>query len=358
MIKRRHFLSGLLTAGASTLLAHTATVGVNPNILTPKPTATLPVKKRFPKKLKPGATIGLAAPGFAVSEKKLNQIVLFLEQQGYNVFQTGRIGQYGYFSNTDKNRATDLNELFANPSVDAILCVRGGYGCTRILDLLDYNTIKKHPKIILGFSDITALLQAIKAKTGLIGFHGPVGTTIENKYAKSCIKALLIIPKTQTTITPVPLIGSEYELNREYERYTIHNGIAKGPLVGGSLTLINALIGTPYEIDFTNTIVCIEDVEEKPYRIDRMLTQLLSSKTFKKASGIAFGVCAGCDTPKTPNNFTLKEVVENRIKDLNIPAAYGLSFGHVPDNCTLPIGANAIFNANTLEITITEQVVV
>ena len=346
MIKRRHFLSGLLSISATTLLASTTK------------TTKITKKTLYPKRLEKGQTIGLIAPGFAVSQEKMTQMVFFLEQSGFKVFQTGRIGQEGYFSNTDEQRALDVMEMFSNPNVDAILCARGGYGCTRILDLLDYKIIENNPKILLGFSDVTALIQGIYSKTGLIGFHGPVGTTIENQYAQSCIQDLLMNLSEQTTIKPVSLEENPYKSISEYQRYTIYPGIAKGKLIGGSLTLITALIGTPYEIDFTDCIVCIEDVEEKPYRIDRMLTQLLGSKTFKAAAGIAFGVCAGCDTEKNQNNFTLREVIENRISPLKIPAAYGLSFGHVPDNCTLPIGAQSVFNTSLLEITVTEPVVI
>jgi muramoyltetrapeptide carboxypeptidase len=121
-------------------------------------------------------------------------------------------------------------------------------------------------------------------------------------------------------------------------------------LCGGSLTLINTLIGTPHEIDFTGKIVCIEDVEEAPYRIDRMLTQLIDGKTFKKASGIVFGVRAGCDRPSEPNSFTLKEVLMDRIKPLGIPAIYGMSFGHIDQNLTFPIGTKATLNTTTMSI--------
>lgn len=345
MIKRRHFLSGILSIGATTLLS---------NKLQSQTTA---VQKLYPKRLKSGQTIGIIAPGFAVSDEKMAQMITFLKQSGFRVIQSGRIGQHGYFSNTDRERAADVMEMFLNPEVDAILCARGGYGCTRILEYLDFKSIAQHPKILMGFSDVTALIQALYKKTGLIGFHGPVGTTIENQYAQWCIENLLMNASQETKITPFPLEGSIYEALSEYQRYTVHSGIAKGRLIGGSLTLMTALIGTPYEIDFTNCIVCIEEVEEKPYRIDRMLTQLLGTKTFKKASGIAFGVCTGCDMEKSLTNFTLKEVVENRIKPLGLPAAYGLSFGHIPNNCTLPIGAEAVFNADSLEINITESVV-
>lgn len=346
MIKRRHFLGGLLSIGTTTLLAHTPT-----GLASPK-------KLIRPKRLKEGDTIGLVAPGFAVSKEKMARMTQFLENAGFKVHQTGRIGQHGYFSNTDQERANDINEMFSNTEVDAILCARGGYGCTRILELLDYHAIKENPKIILGFSDVTALLQAIHRKTGLIGFHGPVGTTIENDYAQQCISALLMESHSEILINPVALEGTKYEQESVYQRYTISAGQASGNIVGGSLTLICALIGTPYEIDFTNTIVCIEDVQEKPYRVDRMLTQLSQTKSFKKASGIIFGVCAGCDAEKSETDFTLEEVIINRIAPLKIPSMYGFSFGHVPDNCTLPIGARAYMDTETFNLKIAEAVVV
>lgn len=346
MIKRRHFLGGLLSLGTTALLAHT-----------PEGVAS-PKKTKRPKRLQAGDTIGLVAPGFSVSQKQIAAMTQFLENAGFKVFQTGRMGQHGYFSNTDQERATDLNEMFSNPEIDAILCARGGYGCTRILDLIDYQSIAKHPKIILGFSDVTALLQAIHKKTGLIGFHGPVGTTIENTYAQQCLSALLMEANNKTLIRPLDLKGTAFEKESVYQRYTIHKGQASGRLVGGSLTLICALIGTPYEMDFTGAIVCIEDVQEKPYRVDRMLTQLLQTKTFKKASGIIFGVCAGCDTEKNEGNFTLSEVIQNRLAPLAIPSMYGFSFGHVPDNCTLPIGAQVFIDTELFQLNIEEPVVI
>ena len=352
MNKRRHFLGGLLSIGVSSVFAHNYK---GAGEISPAPLSKKNIKA---KKLIPGNVIGLIAPGFSVSSEQLTKLITFLEASGFKVFQTGRIKQQGYFSNTDQERANDVNEMFLNNAVDAILCVRGGYGCTRILDLIDYDLIKKNPKIILGFSDVTALIQAIHIKTGLIGFHGPVGTTIENPYAQACIENILMTPTKTSQILPVSLVDSSFLERSEYERYTIQSGLAKGRLIGGSLTLMCALVGTPYELDFTDCIVCIEDVEEKPYRMDRMLTQLLQTKTFKKAAGIAFGVCAGCDSEKSPYNFTLKEVIMNRISGIGIPAAYGLSFGHVPDNCTLPIGALAVFNADSLELEVLETVVV
>ena len=145
--------------------------------------------------------------------------------------------------------------------------------------------------------------------------------------------------------------------NPEFERYTITEGSATGKIVGGSLTLINALIGTADEIDFTDAIVCIEDVEEAPYRIDRMLTQLIEGKTFNKAAGILFGVCAGCNESTNPISFSLKEVIMDRIKPLGIPAMYGMSFGHVENNFTFPIGTKAAMNATTIKFQLLEKAV-
>ena len=151
-----------------------------------------------------------------------------------------------------------------------------------------------------------------------------------------------------------PLLNNELtedqKTNPEYERYTIFPGTARGKLVGGSLTRINALIGTPHEIDFTDKLVCIEDVGEPPYRIDRMLTQLIQGDSFKKVLGIIFGTCVGCDLPSKPDSFTLKEVLMDRIKPIGIPAMYGMSFGHADQNFTFPIGINAEMNTSSMTI--------
>ncbi len=145
--------------------------------------------------------------------------------------------------------------------------------------------------------------------------------------------------------------------NSEYYRYTITPGVAQGELIGGSLTLVTAMIGTPYELDFTDKLVFLEDVEEAPYRMDRMLTQLSEVDSFVKAKGIIFGVCKGCDRKRTTENFTLREVIMDRISPLNIPAVYGMSFGHIPQNSTLPIGIEASFNAYKKQLRLLEAAV-
>lgn len=349
MNSRRNFINGLVGISFTALIPFNlqAKNGISKN----------KVKKIVPKALKKGDTIGLIAPGYTFSKNILDETISILEDLGYKVYHTNRIlGRYGYLSNTDKERAADINHMFANTSVNGILCIRGGYGCTRIMDLIDYNLISKHPKALIGFSDVTALLNGIHKLTGLVTFHGPVGNTLNDPYTLASLKEIIRKPKKKQVIKN-PEITDQHLNNPEYERYIITPGKAEGPLCGGSLTLINALIGTPHEIDFTNKIVCIEDVEEAPYRIDRMLTQLIEGETFKNATGIIFGVCAGCNDSNNPNSFSLKEVIMDRIKPLGIPAVYGMGFGHVKQNFTFPIGINASFDTNTMQIKLLERTV-
>ena len=298
----------------------------------------------------------MIAPGYAVAPEVLEEAKSALKYMGFKPVHTQRIlGNHGYFSNTDEGRAADLNAMFTDPSIAGILCARGGYGCTRILHRIDYDTIRANPKVLIGFSDVTALLQAIHLQTGLVCFHGPVGSTLNDPYSMDRLRKVVMEPKRRFEIKNKKTLDPKYKNDPVYERYVITDGTAKGRLIGGSLTLINALIGTPYEMDFTNSIVCIEDVEEAPYRIDRMLTQLIHGTTFTKAAGIVFGIFAGCDDSKNPNSFSLREVIKDRIAPLGIPAVYGMSFGHVESNFTFPIGIRAELNARDMSLRLLEK---
>lgn len=311
-----------------------------------------------PQRLKKGDTIGLIAPGYAVKPEVLEKAKETLIKMGFVPYHTERIlWNHGYFSNTDTERAADVNEMFANPNVAGILCARGGYGCTRIMTLLDYELIKNNPKVLIGFSDITALANGIYSETGLVTFHGPVGSTLDDDYSIQQLENVVLHPENQLLIKNAILKDENFLNNPEFDRYTITSGKATGKLLGGSLTLINALIGTAHEIDFTDAIVFIEEVEEAPYRMDRMFTQLMEGATFKNAAGIMIGVCNGCDKPASSGSFTLKEIILDRIKPLGIPAAYGMSFGHVKNNMTLPIGIKATFDADKMTLKLQEKAV-
>ena len=314
-----------------------------------------------PPRLYQGDTIGLIAPGWLITEKQLQESIDQISQLGFVPFYTEKIlGKNGYFSGTDEQRATDLNEMFLNPQVKGIICANGGYGCTRILDLIDYQAIKENPKVIIGYSDVTALLNAIHQKTNLITFHGPISRTIKYDYSASQFEKVVKNPKKKLIIKSYPKYLEKSAEKSEYKRYTITSGKAKGDLVGGNLTLITSMIGTEYQLDFTDKIVFIEDIGEEPYKIDRMLTQLIKTGELQKASGIVFGILRACEKSeksKAPNSFTLKEVIEERIKPLNIPAVYGLSFGHLSNNFTIPIGIMAKLDANKMTIELLEKAV-
>ncbi len=306
-----------------------------------------------PARLKKGSKVGLIAPGSFISREELQESIKNLESFELKPLYSDRILlKNGYFAGTDEQRAADLNEMFARKDVSAIVCARGGYGCTRILPLLDYNLIKNNPKILMGYSDITSLLFGIFKKTGLVCFHGPVGTSTYNEFSIKNFENVVINPQQKFTMFNPEIPEKNDEL---YQVNIIRSGKARGKLIGGNLSVAVSLIGTPYDIDYENKIVFFEEVGEEPYRIDRMLTQLLQAGKLSKAAGIALGVFDKC-IPKPgesgiANSFSLTEVLLNRLIDLNIPAIYGMSFGHIVNKFTLPFGIEA--ELNTIDKTIT-----
>lgn len=314
-----------------------------------------------PMRLHSGDKVGLVAAASFITEKNLQTAIEKVEQLGLiPVYSDKILGKHGYFSGTDKERADDFNNMIKNPEIKGILFAAGGYGCTRIIDSIDYDMIKKNPKVIMGFSDNTALLNSINEKTGLITFHGPIARTIHAGFNREHFEDIIVNPKDKYVIRSSDEDIQKSADDKVYERYTITSGKAQGELVGGNLTLICSMLGTPHQIDMKGKIVMIEDINEEPYRIDRMLTQLISSGELTQAAGIVFGICRGCDKTdktKTPNSFTLRQVIEDRIKPLNIPSAYGLSFGHNINNFTFPIGIKAEFDANNMTIQLMEKAV-
>lgn len=310
-----------------------------------------------PERLSPGDKIGLVAPAFLISPNDLDTSINGIKKLGFEpVYSDQILGRQGYFSGTDQERADDFNNMIENPEIKAVIFANGGYGCTRILDRVNYDAIKKNPKIIMGFSDCTALINAIHKNTGLITFHGPVSRTLHQEYSRRQFENVAVNPTDRYVIDSSDKDLQKSDQNKIFERYTLTPGKAHGELAGGNLTLICSLMGTPYQIDLKGKIVVIEDIGEEPYRIDRMLTQLIASGELSKASGIAFGICKGCDDSSiAPNSFTLRQVIEERIKPLNIPAVYGLSLGHNENNFTLPIGLKAELDADNKTITLIEK---
>lgn len=352
-MNRRNFQKTILTTlGAASL----------PIIGTAKPSSIFhrrkfPKKIIKPKRLKIGARVGLIAPSGPVAQNRWQQTIRNMEGMGFELVYDEKavLAQYGYLAGKDKARAREVNRMFADKSVDAIWCVRGGYGSARILPMLDYNLIKENPKVIIGYSDVTALLHGIFLETGLVGFHGPVGASSFTKYTTKHVTSVLMTPQERYKI-PFP----EENLNEEdisYQPFVINAGTATGQLVGGNLTLVTSLIGTPYELDTKDKLVFLEDIGEKPYRIDRMLTQLLLAGKLQDAAGIVLGVFSDCQADTNDTSLSLRETMEDRLTDLGIPVMYGMSFGHIGNNFTLPMGINAELNTVNKTLTLLENAV-
>jgi muramoyltetrapeptide carboxypeptidase len=298
----------------------------------------------LPKKLKKGDTIGLITPSAPITKEQLNETVKKLEKLGFKTYYKDSVlSEYGYFAGKDQERADELMSMFTNKEVDGILSVRGGYGAIRILDMLDYEAIKQNPKVFMGFSDITAFLNAIYSKTGLVTFHGPLGISTYTDFSWVVFKSVAMEPKSRY-LYPYFREPDEAE-NPEFDLYTINSGKATGNLIGGNISVLDSMTGTEFEPDFADKIVILEEVEEKTYKVDKMLVHLLQATNLKDAAGIAFGTFKDCNINDEPK-LTLKQAIEDLFKPLDMPIIYGLPFGHILFNITIPLGIRAQLNAN------------
>lgn len=311
-------------------------------------------EKHKPNRIKIGNTIGLISPASYISDAQLNEAISNFQNLGFNVKYNPAIkDKYGYLAGSDSTRAEDFNEMIADKDIDAIVAVRGGYGCARMLPFIDYELIKKNPKIIIGYSDITSLLYAIYEKTGLVCFHGPVGTSTFNNYSLQHLQNILLEPR------------ENYKMKNSYtdenQIVVINDGIGEGALVGGNLSIVVSMIGTEYDIDTKGKIIFLEEVGEEPYRIDRMLTQMKQSGKFDNCVGIALGVFKNCDVkkddPEFENSLTLVQIFNDILGDLKVPVIYNLSFGHIENKFTLPFGINARLDTKDKSLTLLEKAV-
>lgn len=343
-MNRRKMLQGTIAAallgGTSVLPAANAAAARNSKILKPR-------------RLVRGDTVGLVAPASNSLEDEGIRISLdLIRSLGFNVKQGAHLfDRQQYLAGEDRARADDVNTMFADDNVDAIFCLRGGYGTPRILPFLDYDLIRNRPKVLLGMSDITGILTAIHTKTGVVGFHGPNASGSFSDYSLSEFKKVLVQPTPTTLIGAAPPFeAGEGRVDKSNRLTHITGGTAKGRLIGGNLTLISVLMGTEFEPDFRDRIVFLEDVHEAPYRIDRMLTQLRLAGKLQEAAGIVFGKFTDSDTDG--NTFSLEEVFRDRTADLGIPVVRGLMIGHVREQTVVPIGIEAELNgdAGTLRL--------
>ncbi len=307
-----------------------------------------------PRKLQFGDTIGIIGPAGAVRvEGAVGRAVEYAKSLGFNVkLGESANAKYGYLSGTDALRAKDVNAMFADPEVNAIVCTRGGYGTMRMLDLLDYDLIKANPKIFVGFSDITAMHIAFQEKCGLVTFHGPMATMWNDELPKDFIRESFY----SAVMNDFPM-GDLMNAPGYHERRTVNPGSAEGILVGGNLSLIAGTIGTPYEINTKDRILFIEEIGERTYCVDRMLTQLRLAGKFEDCAGVVFGDFNNCPVEYPDFGLTLEEVIRDCAATCLKPMFTGLQAGHVTPKITLPLGVRVRMDAEKCTLTVLENAV-
>ena len=310
-----------------------------------------------PPRLKAGDTVGLVIPSSAEWDP-INVDVLLESLTVLGL--KGKLGSHvfdrrGYFAGRDEDRAADLNAMFADPSVNAIHCVRGGWGAARLLPSLDWDVIAKHPKILVGYSDITALLLSLHAKTGLVTFHGPNGSSVWNTFNVDWMKRVLWNGEAATFANK--LEADDTLVPTKNRTRTITPGVARGKLLGGNLTVFTSIIGSPFVPDFSGAILFVEDVQEAPYRIDRMFTQLKLAGVLDKLKGVVWGTCSKCDPGDGFASLTIPDVLNDHVKPLGVPAFHGAMIGHVERQFTLPVGVEVEIDATAGTIRMLEPAV-
>ena len=328
-------------------------------LLAPRPLSALAPPRRVikPRRLSEGDTLGLVLP--ASHEMQADEIAFAREQLEALEFKVvvGRhaYDRHGYFAGTDRDRAADINAMFAADDIDGIFCYTGGWGSPRILPYLDYDLIARNPKVIVGFSDVTALLNAIYQRTGLVTFHGPVAGSTLNDYSVENFRAVVMDDEAAGVLRAPEKRPNEL-VDRTNRIVRLAPGKASGRLVGGNLTLVGALMGTPYQIDTTNAILFLEDVREEVYRVDRMLTQLALGGVFDRVAGVVFGRCTDCQVRSS--GFSLEDVLRDRFASSRAPVISGLSFGHIENKLTLPVGIMATLDADAGTLSLDEAAVI
>lgn len=340
-MQRRSFLAALSAAALPVTAMQTS----------PAPTLIKP------RALKPGDTVALITPStFVTNPESLQRAARLVELLGLKPKLGKHVGKrWGYLGGSIDERIEDLNWAFSDNECKAVFCVRGGYGAAMLLDKIDYALIRRNPKILLGYSDITALHLAIQRTASLVTLHGPTMLDSFNQYTFNLLKRALFEAKPLGTLANPP---ENDPLHQKHTVRTLRSGIASGPIAGGNLTLVSTTMGTPWEIQTDGKLLFLEDVGEQPYAMDRMLTQLRLAGKFRNIKGLVLGECNGCRPrefqPSFESTLSLPEVYDYILGGLNVPIVSGLAFGHTEDQFPLPIGINATLDAAKATVTIEE----
>jgi len=305
-----------------------------------------------PPALKKGDKIAITSPAGALREHTdADKFKKLLEKLGFEVIMGMTVkAKHGYFSGTDEMRLNELHKFFADKTIKGIVCMKGGYGCARIIDQLDYEMISKNPKIFMGFSDITALIHSIYHYSGVVTFHGPVGNSSWNEYSVDYITRTVMLGE-KVKYSP----GSDVKND---PIVTYKSGIAEGKLAGGNLSVLCSLAGTKWFPETAGRVLFLEDVHEEPYRLDRMLQQLKLMGVFENISGLVLGKFPKCFAEEPDFAFSIPEVFSQHFSKAKFPVYSGAMIGHVANKYTLPIGINARMDADKGTIELLEEAVV
>lgn len=335
---RRRFLGSAALAGLLPLAGR--------GMAAAGPAGPGPGRRLLPVPLNPGDTVALVSPSSAVDDSLNLQLAReVLEALGFKVKPGAHYGdRRGHLAGADAGRADDINRAFADPEVRAVICVRGGSGAARLLPLLDYDAIRANPKALLGYSDITALHCAIQARTGLVTFHGPNGSGSWNSFNADQFRRLFF-ERELVGYRNIEDRGDEL-VQRRNRTVTITGGKARGELVGGNLTVLTALAGSPYMPDFEGKILFLEDVSEAPYRVDRMFSTLKLMGALDRIAGFVWGTCTDCDPGAGFGSLTIEQILDDHVRPLGIPAYRGAMIGHVRQQFIVPVGGRVELDAD------------
>lgn len=351
----RAFTLGALGLGASRSPAWSRAVAEtesSPPLV--KPTTGMPSLIK-PPGLRKGDKVALINPATAAFvREEIEVAVESLEALDLQVVHGDHyFDRRGYFAGGDEQRAQDINRFFADPSIKA-LWARGGWGSARVLPHLDYDLMRANPKIVAGFSDVTALLNAIHARTGLVTFHTPFP---RRSFVAERLKEVMFEGVAPTWENPKEIADGDTVQTEDRIR-TITGGRARGRLLGGNLTVLTAIVGSPYLPDWSGAILFLEDINEAVYRVDRMLTQLSLAGILEQLNGFVFGICSRCPPDTEYGSLTLEEVLADHAAPLGIPAYHGALIGHIRRQFPMPIGIEAELDADRGAIRLLEPAVI
>lgn len=369
-MKRRSWLAGAaafggLAAGCASPPAPTPERGSTPvPVPVPGPPVPEPQAERAPARLvkpprlRPGDTIGLFGSGTRLTEDWIARAVSNIEALGFRA----RLGRHvraahGHYAGTVQQRVDDLQELWADPDVRGLWSIRGGAGTALLLPHLDYAAMRRDPKPVLGYSDVTALHLALQHHAGLVSFHTLAGVSTFTPYSVQALRAVVMETKPGTVFERSAEHRSRARTEGQYRSRTIRGGSAEGPLTGGNLSVLSALVGTPFGAETEGRLLFLEDVGELPYRIDRMLTQLELAGLLSRCAGLIGGVFHNCEHPPESPGMPLAMAIDERFGKAGVPAAYGWSFGHVREQLTLPMGVRAHMDTDEETLTLLEPAV-